>query len=168
MLINTNNNHGVANTMDSQYYLKKLLKDRERILESEKQLEFEALKELSLDGMNEISHLPFHLADLGTLAQEQDRNIRLTEFQLFKIHEIDDAIERVHSNKYGICQSCQSEIPEVRLEVIPETKLCGACKTQLELQNENQKRSFKKSHRNLLDRSSDRAEDPISIDDFEN
>jgi RNA polymerase-binding transcription factor DksA len=153
--------------MDSQYYLKKLLKNRARTLESEKQLEFEALQELSPEGTHEISHLPSHLADLGTLAQEQDRNIRLTEFQLLKLHDIDDAIERIYTNKYGVCQSCQNTIPEVRLEVIPETKLCGACQTQLELKIINQKRSFRKPHRNLLDRSSDQAEDPISMNDFE-
>jgi RNA polymerase-binding transcription factor DksA len=47
------------------------------------------------------------------------------------INDIDDAIERIGSGTYGLCESCQSPIPFARLEAIPRARCCVACSAQV-------------------------------------
>lgn len=45
--------------------------------------------------------------------------------QLLK--QIDNALERINQNKYGICVSCGNEIPQERLQSLPYTLMCVSC-----------------------------------------
>lgn len=51
------------------------------------------------------------------------------ELQLKKINE---ALEKIEKNKYGVCENCGKEIEERRLKAYPSAKLCSKC-------NENKK-----------------------------
>ena len=42
--------------------------------------------------------------------------------------EIDDALRRMAEGTYGTCERCGAAIPPERLEAIPRTRLCVACK----------------------------------------
>ncbi|MER3425002.1 MAG: RNA polymerase-binding protein DksA, partial [Nitrospiraceae bacterium] len=41
----------------------------------------------------------------------------------------------IATNTYGICESCNQEIPLKRLKARPMTTLCVACKAQQELED---------------------------------
>ena len=43
-------------------------------------------------------------------------------------HEVVAALERMDRGVFGICESCGSPIAPERLEAIPTTRLCLACK----------------------------------------
>ncbi len=45
-----------------------------------------------------------------------------------RISEIDSALNKILSNKYGSCENCGKEISAEVLDVIPESKLCEDCK----------------------------------------
>ena len=53
--------------------------------------------------------------------------IKEREQQLLK--KIDEALDRLSKNIYGICERCEEEIPYHRLKARPVTTLCIACKT---------------------------------------
>jgi DnaK suppressor protein len=59
--------------------------------------------------------------------KERERNL---------LKQIDDALARLATDKYGICEECGEEIPLRRLQARPMTTLCIACKT---LQEEDEK-----------------------------
>lgn len=65
---------------------------------------------------------------------EIDRNFMLRlkgrERQLLK--KIDEAIEKIDSGTYGICEVCGEEINIKRLEARPVTTMCIECKTEQE------------------------------------
>jgi DnaK suppressor protein len=49
-----------------------------------------------------------------------DREIR-------NISEIEQALERIANNEYGVCVTCESTIPNNRLQAIPWTRRCVDC-----------------------------------------
>ena len=45
-----------------------------------------------------------------------------------KLQNINNALDKIKKNKYGICEKCEKEIELNRLKLIPETKFCNKCK----------------------------------------
>jgi RNA polymerase-binding transcription factor DksA len=41
--------------------------------------------------------------------------------------QVKDALDRLASGDYGICESCQRAIPYGRLMIMPETSYCKSC-----------------------------------------
>jgi DnaK suppressor protein len=70
--------------------------------------------------------------DLGDQATaETDRNfmLRLRGREQRLLKKIDQALERVESGIFGICEDCGNEINIQRLEARPVTTMCIDCKT---------------------------------------
>ncbi len=70
--------------------------------------------------------------DLGDQATaEIDRNfmLRLRGREQRLLKKIDEAIERIDSGTFGICDDCGNEIDIKRLEARPVTTMCIECKT---------------------------------------
>lgn len=44
-----------------------------------------------------------------------------------RVRRLTDAIRRIESDRYGICESCGAAISPERLEVMPETTTCRSC-----------------------------------------
>src|SRR5215471_13983871 len=63
-------------------------------------------------------------------SQESDLHVRLalkqTDSKLLRA--IEEAIHRLDSGSYGICMDCEEEIPNVRLDAVPWTRVCVDCK----------------------------------------
>ena len=77
--------------------------------------------------------------DLGDQASaETDRNfmLRLRGREQRLLKKIEQALERVESGMFGICEDCGNEINIQRLEARPVTTMCIDCKT---LQEEEEK-----------------------------
>ena len=43
------------------------------------------------------------------------------------IEDTEEALVRIVDGRYGICESCDGEIPLERLKAIPQARLCAAC-----------------------------------------
>ena len=65
---------------------------------------------------------------------ELDNNfvLRLRGREQKLLKKIDDAISRIDSGVYGVCESCGEQISLKRLEARPVTTLCIECKTRQE------------------------------------
>jgi DnaK suppressor protein len=77
--------------------------------------------------------------DLGDQASaETDRNfmLRLRGREQRLLKKIDEAIDRIENNIFGICEDCGEEVDIKRLEARPVTTMCIDCKT---LQEEEEK-----------------------------
>lgn len=66
--------------------------------------------------------------------QESDRNfeLRIRDRERKLINKIKDALERIESNEFGICDDCGEEIGEARLKARPVTTQCIDCKMAAE------------------------------------
>jgi len=73
--------------------------------------------------------------DMGDQATaETDRNfmLRLRDRERMLLKKIEEAIENINNNTYGICDECGSQIGTKRLEARPVTDLCIECKIRQE------------------------------------
>lgn len=52
-----------------------------------------------------------------------------------RIDEINDALLKIESGTYGVCDSCGKEIEENVLDIDPESRLCKSCKEKNLLAN---------------------------------
>jgi len=66
--------------------------------------------------------------------QESDRNfeLRIRDRERKLINKIKDALERIDTGEFGICEECGEEISEARLKARPVTTLCINCKMEEE------------------------------------
>ena len=96
-------------------------------------------KDIKKEGSSELSHIPIHMADLGSDSFEQDFTLDLMDSERKLIYEIDSALLRIENGEYGICDIGGEPIPKARLEAIPWAKNCVKCAST------NEKKSFKKN-----------------------
>ena len=66
--------------------------------------------------------------------QESDRNfeLRIRDRERKLINKIKDALDRIESGEFGICEDCGEEISDGRLKARPVTTQCINCKMAAE------------------------------------
>jgi DnaK suppressor protein len=70
--------------------------------------------------------------DLASDARDKEINLILGDRDREKVQAIDEALGRVTDGSYGICESCEGEIAEARLQALPFTRLCVNCQADRE------------------------------------
>jgi RNA polymerase-binding transcription factor DksA len=66
--------------------------------------------------------------------REQEAHQRIeAEIETLKERAADvtNALKRMEKGRYGYCKRCNKEIPQKRLELIPETIYCVQCESEL-------------------------------------
>lgn len=78
------------------------------------------------DGMlsNELADYDQHPADQGTETFEQEKDASIDRVFERELEDLQVAKQRLEEGNYGICIDCGEEIPEARLEAIPEALRC--------------------------------------------
>ena len=79
------------------------------------------------------------MSDQATAEVDQNFTLRLKEREQKLIKKIDEALERMATRTYGICERCGELIPHKRLKARPVTTLCIECKTEQELEEKMRK-----------------------------
>jgi DnaK suppressor protein len=79
------------------------------------------------------------VSDQASAEVDQNFSMRIREREQKLLKKIDEALERMKANTYGICEQCGGEIPYKRLKARPVTTLCIDCKT-LQEQEERARR----------------------------
>lgn len=72
--------------------------------------------------------------DRASLESDRNFELRIRDRERKLIVKIREAIERIDSGEFGICESCEEEISESRLRARPVTTLCIECKMEQERQ----------------------------------
>lgn len=60
-------------------------------------------------------------------AQEYDNMLSVEHSLELKLKDINAALEKIKSEKYGNCENCGKEIEEQRMIACPEARLCVKC-----------------------------------------
>jgi DnaK suppressor protein len=71
---------------------------------------------------------------LDSVSEERTRELDmiLTDREKRKLHQIDDALDRIGEGTYGQCDECGVKIPKARLKVLPFAKFCVECQEKNE------------------------------------
>jgi len=70
--------------------------------------------------------------DQASMEVDQNCVLRLREREQHLLNKIEDAIERIDADTFGICEVCNAPISLKRLKARPVTTLCIECKTKQE------------------------------------
>jgi RNA polymerase-binding transcription factor DksA len=114
------------------HHRRQLLALRDRLTGDVSHLQGEALSAAGDEGGN-LSHVPLHMADLGTDNYERENTLRLLANEERLLEQIDAALERIDRGTFGRCEECQGPIlPRGRLDELPYTRHCVECAKKLD------------------------------------
>lgn len=103
---------------------KLLLKEREQIVGEVKQT-YASSQEMGQDGIQDIGDEAANIYNKQIL-------LSLNENERMRLQEVDEALDRMASGTYGICEECGEPISLKRLEIRPWAKYCVACLSKME------------------------------------
>lgn len=106
--------------IDKAYFRQLLIKERAQILSQ----------------INKGDNLPLHMnPDRDDLAQDfitMEKEGALKALERDQLEKIEQAIQRLDEDKFGVCTNCGESIPIERLEIIPYAEHCVRCQSQEE------------------------------------
>lgn len=110
------------------YFKGRLLEEKQNILKTlERMEEHQGIQSSLREYTEELSAYDNHPGDLGTETFMVEMNANLENHERYRLMEIDQALEKIGQGTYGSCNLCGKEIPEERLDLIPEADLCMEC-----------------------------------------
>jgi len=107
--------------MDVPASEKRLAEERREILEMLERLR----KELQ-------SEVEFDAEEYNPELFEREKVLYTIQMLEHQLAQIEDAMRRLETGQYGICQDCGNPIEPARLEAMPEAIYCLACKSKRE------------------------------------
>ncbi len=124
-------------------------KQRQRLLDLRDEL-VDAMSGMTRDTIrnapegSEASGSGQHQGDAGSDAYDRDFALSVLAKEQDALYEIEQALRRITSGSYGICEISSRKIPQARLEAIPFARLTVECQAQWE--KEYGKRRFRPSN----------------------
>lgn len=80
-----------------------------------------------------------HQGDAGSDAYDRDFALSVLAKEQDALYEIEQALRRIQSGTYGICEISSRKIPQARLEAIPFARLTVECQAQWEKEYGNRR-----------------------------
>lgn len=100
----------------------------------------DALRMALAGDLSMLKELNRQSADVGDFASDsvQDEiNSQLAEVESRELASIENALERMASGHYGVCEGCNCKIAIARLNALPYATLCIDCQREREEQGES-------------------------------
>jgi len=113
-------------TNEQRSYLEKRLRDeRERTIQLLNVIVADRSSGTEQEEAGDLTLMPFHPADVGTDAMNQELDESNATRATRELNEIDAALERLYRSpeKFGLCDDGR-EIPFERLDIIPWARTC--------------------------------------------
>lgn len=107
-----------------EHFRSKLLAMKKELIETLNSRYNEAI-DLGSDGIQDMADEAYNL---------YNKNIMLgkVETDALKLQLVDQALQRIENDTYGVCIECEDEISTRRLEYVPFARYCTECKSELE------------------------------------
>ena len=106
--------------MDTERYKDALLKKKSELIDAG------GIKPLQASMENNTRQ--GDMADQASGNNEVHIQLKLKQTDAKILQAIDEALSRIEKGTYGICRDCLEPIAEARLNAIPWTRVCIACK----------------------------------------
>ncbi len=112
---------------DVETFKRKLLEMRRDLLG---QVERKKLysKEVGEDGIPDSG-------DVAAYSYSKEVLMGLGENERTKLRLVEEALAKIDEGTYGVCERCEEAIPVKRLELLPFTRYCVQCQTELETES---------------------------------
>lgn len=64
--------------------------------------------------------------------QQQEMRLALVRQRKDELLRLESALRLIDAGKYGECNGCGEDIPDKRLEAVPDAQMCVACLSELQ------------------------------------
>ncbi len=115
-----------------------LQEEKARLEEMAFVFEDRGIRENFRDTAGELAAYDQHDGDYGSQLFEREKDLGLLENIRDKVTLVNQALDRVTTGEYGVCQWCHREIGWDRLEAMPYAALCIDCRRKEENGETNQ------------------------------
>ena len=119
-------------TKDLKLYKERLLGLRARLRDDVDQMGGPIFDKSLAQATGDLSLAPTHMADIGTDNFEREFTLKLMESKDQTQDQIEEALQRIEDDTYGMCAECGRKILKARLNAIPYAILCVICAARLE------------------------------------
>lgn len=109
-----------------------LREERQGLLDQISAIEEHGLSEAMSQSLGELSMYDNHPADVGAELFERSKDIGLQDNARIMLNGVEEALNKMADNRYGICEKCGHEIAVARLEAIPWAAKCLNCQQMTE------------------------------------
>ena len=92
----------------------------------------DALKTSQRDSAGDLSAYSLHMADMATDNYDREFSLGLADNEQKILNRINEALEKIGDNKFGLCELCEKKISKVRLKAVPYAELCVPCQEKQE------------------------------------
>ena len=84
------------------------------------------------DALSETPGFSTHMADAGTDTYDRDLALGMLSSEQDALYQIDQALDRIRTGTYGVCEVTGKPIETSRLEAVPWTRFSAAAERQME------------------------------------
>jgi DnaK suppressor protein len=78
------------------------------------------------------SESPGDVMDAAYDSAQDEISSQLAEVESRELAHIENALDRIRSGQYGLCEVCNTRIPMARLNALPYATMCIGCQREVE------------------------------------
>jgi RNA polymerase-binding protein DksA len=71
--------------------------------------------------------------DIASDSAEKEIQFELNDYERIMLNDIENALNKITTGRYGKCEFCGCDVAETRLKVIPAARLCIGCQSKSEI-----------------------------------
>ena len=116
------------NKKEAKKFEKLLLNELDRLSDGIRKIEESALHESVRETTGDL----YSYAETGTDNFERETALNIATNESERLREVTDALKRIDSGAYGVCEGCSEPILRKRLEVFPSARYCIKCQSKVE------------------------------------
>jgi DnaK suppressor protein len=113
---------------DLEFFKELLLKKKKKAQKNLEYLKSTVLDSTTKEASGDHSSYSYHMADQGTDAMEREKSFMFAARDEKFIKQIDEALERIENETYGICRVTGKLIQKERLKAVPTTTISVGAK----------------------------------------
>ena len=116
------------NKKEAKKFEKLLLNELDRLSTGIRKIEESVLQESVRETTGDL----YSYAETGTDNFDRETSLNIATNESERLRDVTDALRRIETGEYGICEGCEEPIPRKRLEVFPSARYCIKCRAKLE------------------------------------
>ena len=120
------------NKKDLKFFKELLIKKKTDLAKGIDHIANDALKTSQRDAAGDLSAYSLHMADMATDNYDREFSLGLADNEQKILNRINEALEKMMDNKFGLCELCEKKISKVRLKAVPYAELCVPCQEKQE------------------------------------
>ena len=117
---------------DLKFFKELLMKKKSDLAKGIDHIANDALITSQRDAAGDLSAYSLHMADMATDNYDREFSLGLADNEQKILNRINDALEKITENKFGLCELCGKKISKVRLKAVPYAELCVPCQEKQE------------------------------------